>query len=129
MNLVLKIISFTTFFFLSNFITKIAQADIVVIAYDNFSSESFNLEIIDKHIKLLIDKKYYVLTTSSIIEAAAVSQVLPNYSIAITITSNDKQIINNIWPSLARASLPFTLFIDPHLINNNNNMSWKELSI
>jgi len=60
MSLIFKIISFTTFLYLSSFITKITQANIVVIAYDNFSSKDLNLDIIDKHIKILNNKKYYV---------------------------------------------------------------------
>jgi hypothetical protein len=113
--------------YLSSFITKITQANIVVIAYDNFSSEDLNLDIIDKHIKILNNKKYYVLTTNSIISAALSLITLPDYSVAITITSNKKEVINNIWSLLAKASLPFTLFIDPHLISNDNNMSWEDI--
>ena len=125
MSLIFKIISFITFLYLSSFITKITQADIVVIAYDNLSSKDLN--IIDKHIKLLNNKKYYVLATNNIIDAALSSSTLPDYSVAITITSNKKEIINNVWPSLAKASLPFTLFIDPHLIGSNNHMSWEDI--
>jgi hypothetical protein len=127
MSLIFKIISFTTFLYLSSFITKITQANIVVIAYDNFSSKDLNLDIIDKHIKILNNKKYYVLTTNNIMGDALSSITLPDYSVAITITSNRKEIINNIWPSFAKASLPFTLFIDPHLISHDNNMSWKDI--
>ena len=127
MNLILRIISFTTLFYLSNFITKITQADIVVIAYENFSTKDLNLDIIDEHIKLLNNEKYYVLTTNNIIDAALTSKILPDYSVAITITSNKKQIISDFWPSLAKASLPFTLFIEPHLININNNMTWENI--
>ena len=129
MNLILRIISFTTLFYLSNFITKITQADIVVIAYENFSTKDLNLDIIDEHIKLLHNEKYYVLTTNNIIDAALTSKILPDYSVAITITSNKKQIISDFWPSLAKASLPFTLFIEPHLININNNMTWENINI
>jgi hypothetical protein len=105
------------------------QANIVVIAYDTFSGKDFNLDIIDKHIKILNNKKYYVFSTSNIIEATLSSITLPDYSVAITITSNKKEIINHVWPLLANASLPFTLFIDPHLISNDNNMSWEDIRI
>ena len=128
MSLFLKTIYFITCFYLSSFIIKVALADIVVVAYDNFSSKDFDLEVIDKHIKLLKNKKYYILSTNNIIDAVSSTKILPNYSVAITITSNKKQIINNIWPSMAKASLPFTLFIDPHLMNNDiNNMQWKDI--
>ena len=128
MNLIFKTIYFFTFFYLSNFIIKATLADIVVVSYDNFSIKDLNLSVIEKHIKLLNNKKYYVLSTSSIIDVSSSSKILPNYSVAITVTSNKKQIINNVWPSLAKASLPFTLFIDPHLISNNiDNMTWGDI--
>ena len=129
MHLIFKIISFATFLYLSSFITKMPQANIVVIAYDTFAGKDFNLDIIDKHIKILNNKKYYVFSTSNIIEATLSSITLPDYSVAITITSNKKEIINHVWPLLANASLPFTLFIDPHLISNDNNMSWEDIRI
>ena len=126
MNLIIKTIYFITYFFLSIFFTKVALADIVVVAYDNFSNK--DLVIIDKHIKLLKNKKYYVLSTNNIIDAASCSKILPNYSVAITITSNKKQVINYIWPSMAKASLPFTLFIEPDLINIGiDNMKWEDI--
>lgn len=128
MSLLVKAIYLITCFYLSNFIIKIAQADIVVVAYDNFSNKGFDLEVIDKHIKLLNNNKYYVLSTKTIIDAISSAKILPNYSVAITITSNKKQIIDNMWPSMAKASLPFTLFIEPHLINNGpNNMQWEDI--
>jgi len=129
MNFLLKTISLIIIIYFSNFITKITQANIVVIAYDNFSNQDFNLDIIDEHIKVLNNKKYYVLTTNNIIDAVLYSKSLPDYSVAITITSNKKQIINSLWPSLAKASLPFTLFIDPHLISTNNYMTWDDIKI
>ena len=127
MHLIFKIISFTAFLYLSSFITKITHANIVVIAYDTLSNKNLNLAIIAKHIKILNDNKYYVLTTNNIIGAALSSIILPDYSVAITITSNKKEIINNIWPLLAQASLPFTLFIDPHVISKNKHMSWEDI--
>ena len=38
MSLLVKAIYLITYFYLSNFIIKVAQADIVVVAYDNFSN-------------------------------------------------------------------------------------------
>jgi hypothetical protein len=117
-------------FYFSNLITKLSLANIVVIAYENFSNKDLNLNILNEHIEILNNKKYYVLTTNNIIDAAISSKILPNYAVAITITSNKKQIINNVWPSLAKTSLPFTLFIDPHLISNgDNNMTWEDIKI
>ena len=65
MSLLVKAIYLITCFYLSNFIIKVAQADIVVVAYDNFSNKGFDLEVIDKHIKLLNNNKYYVLSTKN----------------------------------------------------------------
>jgi hypothetical protein len=55
---------------------------------------------------------------------------LPDYSVAIVISSNNKQIIDSIWPILSKASLAFTLFIDPYLINRDKTyMSWDDINI
>jgi len=130
MNDIFKIMFFITFISFSNFILKVSLANIVVIAYDNFSDKDLSLDIINEHINLLNNKKYFLLTTNNIIDAKFSSKILPNYSVAITISSNKKQIINNIWPSLAKASIPFTLFIDPNLIGNNDyNMTWEDITI
>jgi hypothetical protein len=130
MNIILKIIFFISLFYFSCLITKLSLANIVVISYENFSNKNLNLNTLNDHIKILKNKKYYVLTTNTIIDAAVSSKILPNYSVAITITSNKKQIINTVWPLLAKISFPFTLFIDPHLISNSdNNMTWKDIKI
>jgi len=130
MNIIVKITFFISLFYFSSLITKLSLANIVVISYESFSNKDLNLNILNEHIKILNNKKYYVLTTNNIIDAAISSKILPNYAVAITITSNKKQIINNIWPSLAKKSLPFTLFIDPHLISNSdNNMDWEDIKI
>jgi hypothetical protein len=125
MNIILKITFFIFLFYFSSLITKLCLANIVVISYENFSNKDLNFSMLNEHIKILNNKKYYVLTTNNIIDAAISSKILPNYAVAITITSNKKQIINNVWPLLSKKSLPFTLFIDPHLISNSdNNMTW-----
>jgi len=130
MSIILKITFFISLFYFSNFITKLSLANIVVIAYERFANKDLNLNILNEHIKLLNNKKYYVMATSNIIDVAASSKIFPNYAVAITITSNKKQIINNVWPSLSKASFPFTLFIDPHLISNSaNNMTWEDIKI
>ena len=130
MNIILKITFFISLFYFSSLITKLSLANIVVISYESFSNKDLNLNILNEHIKILNNKKYYVLTTNNIIDAAISSKILPNYAVAITITSNKKQIINNVWPSLAKTSFPFTLFIDPHLISNSDdNMTWEDIKI
>ena len=116
-----KIIIFITIFYITNLYTKATFANIVVVSYENFNETNFNVETIKNHIEVLTKEKYFIFSTNSIIGLLNKSETLPDYSVAITIASNKKQIINYIWPILAKASIPFTLFIDPYIINKNDN--------
>ena len=127
-NLIFKTTIFLSFFFIYDFMIKESSANIVVISYDNFSEQDFNLNAIEKHIKILTKAKYFVTPISNIINLLDNSKTLPDYSVGITISSNNKQVIKDIWPIFSKASLPFSLFIDPLVINtNNNNMSWSDI--
>ena len=125
-----KIIIFITIFYITNLYTKATFANIVVVSYENFNETNFNVETIKNHIEVLTKEKYFIFSTNSIIGLLNKSETLPDYSVAITIASNKKQIINYIWPILAKASIPFTLFIDPYIINKNDNyMSWADINL
>jgi len=129
MNFILKITFFITFLYISNFITKVSLGNIVVISYENTTNEKFDIGMFKEHIKILKQDKYYILSTNNIINAMLSTKILPNYSVAITVASNKIQIINTVWPILAKQSLPFTLFIEPNLIGNKKNMSWNDINI
>lgn len=129
MNNIIKITFFILYLYLSNFIIKSSFADIVIISYENISTEKFNINIFNEHIKILNQNKYFILPINNIIDAMSSTNILPNYSVAIIIASNNSQIIESIWPLLAKESLPFTLFIDPSLIGKNENLSWKDINI
>ena len=129
MNFILKITFCITLLYISNFITKVSLGNIVVISYENTTNEEFNIDMFKEHITILKQDKYYILSTNNIINAMLSTKILPNYSVAITIASNKLQIINTVWPILAKQSLPFTLFIEPNLIGNKKNMSWNDINI
>lgn len=127
---ILKITIFIIFFFINSLFIKASYANIVVISYDNFNKTDFNLYTIKKHIKILNKAKYFVTPINEIISLLDNSKNLPDYSVGITVSSNNKQVIEDIWPLLSSASLPFTLFIDPRVINTDNNyMSWNDIII
>jgi hypothetical protein len=129
-KLLFKITAFIYFLYINNFYTKVSFANIVVISYENFNNENLNVETVKNHIKILTKEKYFIFPTHNIIDLLTKSKTLPNYSVAITISSNKKQMITKIWPIFAKASLPFTLFIDPYVINKNNAyMSWKDINV
>ena len=80
-------------------------------------------------LNILTKKKYFIFSTNNIVNLINNSESLPDYSVAIVISSNNKQIIDSIWPILSKASLAFTLFIDPYLINRDKTyMSWDDLN-
>ena len=128
-SLIFKITFFFTFFFISNLYTKVTLANIVVISYESFNNKDFNIKTINDHINILTKNKYFIFSTNNIINLLNNSESLPDYSVAIVISSNNKQIIDSIWPILSKASLAFTLFIDPYLINRDKTyMSWDDLN-
>ena len=55
-NIILKITILNFFFFFSNVYTKISFANIVIISYENYNEEDFNLGSIKEHIKILTKK-------------------------------------------------------------------------
>ena len=128
-SLIFKITFFFTFFFISNLYTKVTLANIVVISYESFNNKDFNIKTINDHIHILTKKKYFIFSTNNIINLLNNSESLPDYSVAIVISSNNKQIIDSIWPIFSKASLAFTLFIDPYLINRDKTyMSWDDIN-
>lgn len=128
-SLIFKITFFFTFFFISNLYTKVTLANIVVISYESFNNKDFNIKTINDHINILTKNKYFIFSTNNIINLLNNSESLPDYSVAIVISSNNKQIIDSIWPILSKASLAFTLFIDPYLINRDKTyMSWDDIN-
>ena len=129
-SLIFKITFFFTFFFISNLYTKVTLANIVVISYESFNNKDFNIKTINDHIDILTKNKYFIFSTNNIVNLLNNSESLPDYSVAIVISSNNKQIIDSIWPILSKASLAFTLFIDPYLINRDKTyMSWDDINI
>ena len=130
LNIILKVTILNFFFYFSNVYTKISFANIVIISYENHKEEDFNLDSIKEHIKILTKKKYFIYPINEIINLLNNSKTLPDYSFGIAIVSNKKQIIKDIWPIFSRASLPFTLFINPQDINRNiSYMSWNDINI
>ncbi|MBH87833.1 MAG: hypothetical protein CMJ12_01585 [Pelagibacterales bacterium] len=127
-NLIFKTTIFLSFFYINSFFIKESYANFVVISYDSFGEKDFDLNAIEKHIKILTKEKYFIIPISNIINLLDNSKNLPDYSVGITISSNNKQVIKDIWPIFSKASLNFTLFIDPLVINTfNNNMSWSDI--
>jgi hypothetical protein len=129
-NLILKITIFILFLYINILYAKVSFANIVVISYESYNNENLNIEAINDHISILAKEKYFIFSTNIIAGLLTDSKILPDYSVAVIISSNKKQIINSIWPLFAKASLQFTLFIDPHLINKDKNyMSWDDIKI
>jgi len=130
LNIILKITILNFFFYFSNVYTKISFANIVIISYENYNEEDFKIGSIIEHIKILTKKKYFIYPVNEITNLLNYTKSLPDYSYGLTIASNKKQIIKDIWPIFSKASLPFTLFIDPQNIDRNKSyMSWNDINI
>ena len=128
-NLIFKITFFFTFFIISNLYTKVSLANIVVISYESFNNKEFTIKTINDHINILTKEKYFIFSTNNIVNLLNNSESLPDYSVAIVVSSNNKQIINSIWPIFSEASITFTLFIEPYVIGRDESyMSWDDIN-
>ena len=130
LNIILKIAILNLFFYFNNVYTKISFANIVIISYENYNEEDFNLGSIKEHIKILTKKKYFIYPVNEITNLISNTKNFPDYSYGLIFASSKKQIITDIWPIFSKASLPFTVFIDPQNINKNKSyMSWNDINI
>ena len=94
-NLILKITIFILFLYINILYAKVSFANIVVISYESYNNENLNIEAINDHISILAKEKYFIFSTNIIAGLLTDSKILPDYSVAVIISSNKKQIINS----------------------------------
>ena len=66
LNIIIKIALLNFFFYFNNVYTKISFANIVIISYENYNEEDYNLASIKEHIKILTKKKYFIYPVNEI---------------------------------------------------------------
>ncbi len=110
----------------------LARDNAVILLYHHVSestpaSTSVSPDTFEQHMAYLADN-YTVLPLKDIVTALKDKQPLPNKVIAITFDDGFKNIYQNGHPVLSKYKLPYTVFINPDLVDKvNYHLSWDDM--
>jgi peptidoglycan/xylan/chitin deacetylase (PgdA/CDA1 family) len=85
------------------------------------------------HLQYLQDNKFNVVPLSALITAMQSQRVLPDKTVAITFDDAYLDNLMNAKPLLDKFDFPYTIFVNPGIINRNENknksqyLSWQQL--
>ena len=83
----------------------------------------------EKHLQFLADNHFKILPLSEVMEAIKSSQQLPDKSVVITFDDAYLDILTKGKPLLDKFGYPFTIFVNPGVINQGSGsyLSWQQL--
>lgn len=106
----------------------------VILMYHRFGNEKYpstniRLEQFEAQLSELKKAKYNIVPLDVIVTAFKKGDKLPPRSIAITIDDAYSSILENAWPRLRKANIPFTLFVSTEPVSQNipGYMSWQQI--
>ena len=125
---------FALFLILSAFSSQAA----VILQYHHVSdktpeSTSISPQQFSIHLQYLQDNKFNVVPLPALISAMQSQKVLPDKTVAITFDDAYLDNLINAKPLLDRFNFPYTIFVNPGIINRNENkkksqyLSWQQL--
>ncbi|WP_240485118.1 polysaccharide deacetylase family protein [Aestuariibacter salexigens] len=90
-------------------------------------STTVSVETFKTHLEYL-DKHTTVLPLQTIIEALQAGEALPDNAVAITFDDGYRNIYENAFPLLKRYDMPFTVFVNPPMIDTfSYQMTWEQM--
>ena len=111
-----------------------AEDSAVILMYHRFGEDKFpttniSLEQFDTHLTELKKEKYNIVPLDVIVTALKQKKKLPPRTIAITIDDAYLSILENAWPKLQAANMPFTLFVSTEPVNRMTDgyMTWAQI--
>lgn len=113
--------------------TVIDQHNLVILQYHHVSnttpsSTSVSTETFEKHMAFLA-KNYHVIDLDEAIAKIKAKQALPNKSVAITFDDGYANILENAHPILLKYNFPYTVFINPAIINKfSSQLTWPQVN-
>ncbi|MBU2892035.1 polysaccharide deacetylase family protein [Colwellia sp. D2M02] len=122
---------FLLFFHLSSFAAVILQYHHV--SDETPKSTSITPAQFEKHLQFLKDNHFKVVALSTLVEAIKAEQPLEDKLVAITFDDAYSNIATNAKPLLDKFNFPYTIFVNPAVINRNetnpasNSLSWAQL--
>jgi len=93
------------------------------------ASTSIDPAQFEAHMQYLADNGFKVLPVSQIVDAIKHQKALPDKAVAITFDDAYLDILTNAKPILDKFDYPYTIFINPDIINRGSllYMSWQQL--
>lgn len=81
------------------------------------------------HMQYLKDKNFNVIALSTMMESIKLQQPLPDKSVVITFDDAYLDILTNGKPILDKYGFPFTIFVNPSIVERNSSsyLSWQQL--
>jgi len=127
---------FALFFMLTTFSSKAA----VILQYHHVSdntpdSTSISPQQFAVHLQYLYDNKFTVVALSELVSAIQKQQILPDKTVAITFDDAYLDNLIHAKPILNKFNFPYTIFVNPGIINRNQNtkksqyLSWQQLKV
>ena len=120
------------FFLMINFCLPAAAA--VILQYHHVSentpkSTSITPAQFEKHLQYLADEGFRVVALSTLIHALEQKAELPDKTVAITFDDGYIDNLTYAKPLLDKFNYPFTIFINPAIIDRNSDsyLSWQQL--
>ncbi|WP_339864116.1 polysaccharide deacetylase family protein [Paremcibacter congregatus] len=114
--------------------TATQEDSAIILMYHRFGETQFpttniTLEQFDAHIAELSQEKYNIVPLQTIVTAFKNKTKLPPRTIAITIDDAYQSILENAWPRLKKAGIPFTLFVSSEPVNQEipGYMTWDQI--
>lgn len=111
-----------------------AEDSAVILMYhrfgeDKYPSTNITLEQFDAQLEELKKEKYNIVPLEEITTAFRNKTKLPPRTIAITIDDAYLSILENAWPKLKAANIPFTLFVSTEPVSQKiaGYMTWQQI--
>ncbi|WP_353518073.1 polysaccharide deacetylase family protein [Thalassotalea sp. SU-HH00458] len=128
----MKIIQFSLLITLFSFTMNGAAA--VILQYhhvsdDSPASTSISPAQFEAHMQYLADNSFRVVPLSELMNSIKKQQAIPDKTVAITFDDAYLDILTQGKPILDKFNYPFTIFINPGIINQNSSqyLSWLQL--
>ncbi|MGJ8679793.1 polysaccharide deacetylase family protein [Paraglaciecola sp.] len=109
-----------------------ARDNAVIVVYHHVSedtpkSTSVSPTVFAQHMQYLADH-HTVLPLNTVIEKLSNQQPLPDKAVAITFDDGYKNIYQNAHPIMQKHGFPYTIFVNPALIGNQNyQLDWQQV--
>ncbi len=96
---------------------------------DKYPSTNITLKQFDDQLEELSKEKYNIVPLNEIVTAFRAGTKLPPRTIAITIDDAYQSILENAWPRLKSANIPFTMFISTEPVSRKvpGYLTWQQI--